>query len=291
MSTSPLERSVALAMALLISFSSGLAACLRVNLRMFSAAPTCLPRTSAATCPTFRGATRRYLGCAFDSMAAPRGSYALRLLARRRLGDLLLRRVADEGAGGGDLAQLVAHHVLGHEHRDELPPVVHGEGVAHELGEDGGPARPGLHHLLLVALDQVLHLLGEVLVDERALLDRTRHVLLLPLLAADAGPAPGDDELVGALVGARGEALGLLAPGRDGVRVALAGLALAAAVRVVHRVHGQAADGGPDAQPARLAGLADPDDLVLDVAQLADGGAALHQHLAHRAGGEADLGV
>src|SRR4051812_46083416 len=109
MSTWPLERSVALAIALLISFSSGLAACLRVNLRMFRAAPTGLPRTSDATCPTFRGAMRRYLRCALDSMVA---LSSLPLLARRRLGDLLLRRVADEGAGGGELAQLVAHHVL-----------------------------------------------------------------------------------------------------------------------------------------------------------------------------------
>src|SRR3954468_4194189 len=121
MSTSPLERSVALAMALLISFSSGLGGLLRVNLRMFRAAPTCLPRTSAATTPTFRGAMRRYLRCALDSMVAPSVlSLFRRLLARRRLGDLLLRRVADEGAGGGELAQLVAHHVLGDEHGDEL---------------------------------------------------------------------------------------------------------------------------------------------------------------------------
>src|SRR5262249_29375321 len=171
-STSPLERSVALAMALLISLESGLAACFRVNLRMLRAAPTCLPRTSAATCPTLRGVMRRNRRCALDSMVAP-------LLARRRLGDLLLRRVADEGAGGGELAQLVAHHVLGHEHRDELPAVVHREGVPHELGEDGGPARPGLHHLLLVPLDEVLDLLQEVRVHEGALLDRTCHVLAL----------------------------------------------------------------------------------------------------------------
>ena len=75
------------------------------------------------------------------------------------------------------------------------------------------------------------------------------------------------------------------------MRVALAGLALATTVRVVDRVHRQAADGGADAQPAALARLADADDLVLDVAELADGRAALDEHLAHRARGQTDLGV
>src|SRR5678815_3014218 len=64
------------------------------------------------------------------------------------------------------------------------------------------------------------------------------------LLAPDAAPAPADDELVGPLVLPGAEALGLLAPGRDRVRVPLAALALATAVRVVDRVHGQTAHGG-----------------------------------------------
>ena len=129
--------------------------------------------------------------------------------------------------------------------------------------------------VFLFALDHVLDLLDEVVVDERALLDRTCHGSILSYWLRTPLPAPADDELVGALVLAGGEALGLLAPGRDRVRVALAGLAFATAVRVVDRVHGQTADGGADAQPAALARLADADDLVLDVAQLADGGAAL----------------
>ena len=41
---------------------------------------------------------------------------------------LLVAGVAVEGAGGGELAELVADHVLGHEHGDELAPVVDGEG-------------------------------------------------------------------------------------------------------------------------------------------------------------------
>src|SRR5262249_38783778 len=100
-----------------------------------------------------------------------------------------------------------------------------------------------------------------------------------------------DDELVRALPDARLVALGRLAPRRDRVRVALAGLALAAAVRVVDRVHRQAADRRPPALPAVAAGLADADDLVLGVAELADRRLALEQDLAHFGRGHADLRV
>src|SRR5437879_2447193 len=100
-------------------------------------------------------------------------------------------------------------------------------------------------------------------------------------LAPHAGAAARDDELGGALVGSRGETLGLLPPRRHRVRVALPRLSFSAAVRVIDRVHRQAAHGGPNAQPARLAGLAHANDLVIDVAQLPDGGAAADEHLAH----------
>src|SRR5882762_9972919 len=88
---------------------------------------------------------------------------------------LLVAGVAVEGAGGSELAQLVADHVLGHEHGDELAPVVHREGVPHQVGKDGRAARPRLHHLLLALPVHVLHLLDQVAVDERTLLDRTCH--------------------------------------------------------------------------------------------------------------------
>src|SRR5512138_546809 len=108
---------------------------------------------------------------------------------------------------------------------------------------------------------------------------------------AHAGAAPRDDELVGAAVVAGLEALGLLAPRAHRVRVALPRLALAAAVRVIDGVHGEAADGGADAAPPALAGLPDAHGRALDVGELADGGLAALGDLADLAGGHADLGV
>src|SRR4051794_16005131 len=70
-----------------------------------------------------------------------------------------------------------------------------------------------------------------------------------------------------------------MAPGR--------GRALAAAVRVVDRVHGRAARLRALAQVPRAAGLADGDVLVVGVANGADGRAALGRDQAHLAGVEA----
>src|ERR1041385_1343862 len=102
---------------------------------------------------------------------------------------------------------------------------------------------------------------------------------------------PPDDQLVGLLLRlARAQAQGRLAPRRLGV-AAGAGLALAAAVRVVNRVHGRAADLGPLAQPARAAGLAARLVLVLQVADLAQGGLAAHVDAAQLGRGHAHDGV
>ena len=55
-----------------------------------------------------------------------------------------LAAVALEGPGRGELAELVADHVLGHVQLDEVPPVVDGEVLAHELGHDRAGPRPDL---------------------------------------------------------------------------------------------------------------------------------------------------
>src|SRR5690606_7331231 len=85
--------------------------------------------------------------------------------------------------------------------------------------------------------------------------------------------ARAHDELVGRLVGPGLLALGRLAPG--GHRMAAArGTSLAAAVRMVDRVHGDAAIVRATTQPARTAGLAEIDVAVVRVGHRAYGGEA-----------------
>src|SRR5262249_62320118 len=95
---------------------------------------------------------------------------------RRTLGGVAVRAV---GSGVAELAEAVADHVLGHVDRDVLLAVVDRDRVADERREDDGRTRPGLHDLLLVALVHLLDPPLEAELDERALLDRTGHVLLL----------------------------------------------------------------------------------------------------------------
>src|SRR5215468_6617319 len=101
--------------------------------------------------------------------------------------------------------------------------------------------------------------------------------------SADAVLTALDDHVVRALVVAGLESLGVPAPRRHGVRVALAGFALAAAVRMIHRIHGESAHRRAHALPALRPGLAVAAQVVLVVAHLADGGAAVDVHLARLA--------
>src|SRR3954464_718982 len=188
---------------------------------------------------------------------------------------LLLAGVVPERARRRELAELVADHRFGDVHGHVLAPVVHGDRVTDHLRDDRGAPRPGPDDLLLVVGVESVHLLQQVVVDERALLQAARHGL--PPTAAGA-PAT-DDELLGRLGLVTGTALGL-APRRHGM-AATGGLALAAAVRVVDGIHGHAPALRADALPAIAAGLAHLDQLGLGVAALAHRAPAVDRYPPH----------
>ena len=60
--------------------------------------------------------------------------------------------MTSEDTGGGKLAELVAYHVLGNIHRDELVAVVYSYGLSYEVGGDHRGARPSLDGYFLVGL-------------------------------------------------------------------------------------------------------------------------------------------
>src|SRR6266704_1415921 len=99
-----------------------------------------------------------------------------------------------------------------------------------------------------------------------------------------------DDHAACALVLARLVALGQHPPGAYGI-LPCRGLSLTAAVRVVDRIHRDAAHGGPHAAPADASGLADRFEAVLLVADLADRRAAIDVHLAYFPRTQPDLCV
>src|SRR5204863_2529126 len=98
-------------------------------------------------------------------------------VANGLFGALARRRVALEDPRHREFSELVPDHVLGHVHRDVLLAVMHGDREADEIGHDRRAARPGLDRTLVVGAACRADLGREVVVDERALLDGTRHIL------------------------------------------------------------------------------------------------------------------
>src|SRR5690606_16095585 len=137
------------------------AAFLSENFSRLTARSAVRPRTWSATRRAFCGEMRAVRRIAF-------ASFWLDMVVISLL-RLLVAAMTLEGPGQGELAELVADHVLVDQHRDMVLAVMHGDGVAHHLRQDHRAARPGLDRALGVA--RRLHLPDEVVVDERTLLE------------------------------------------------------------------------------------------------------------------------
>src|SRR5213596_1961604 len=95
---------------------------------------------------------------------------------------LAVAGVAAERARRGELAELVADHLLGHEDRHVLAAVVDRDRVADHLREHGRRARPRADHLLVSRLLHRLDPAQQPLLDERALLRTPAQRFSLPRL-------------------------------------------------------------------------------------------------------------
>src|SRR5215831_9515042 len=290
----------ALAMALASTLPTGSLADCGANVSAAWAWSAGIPRIRSTTRRALRGVTRTYRAFALASIAV-----SLSLLSYPRLRAVCTTRcprprcphflpaaapvvphVAAEGAGGRELTELVPDHRLRDEHRHVLAAVVHGDRVAQHRGNDHGATGPGLDHVLGALVVLGVHLLHQVVVHERALLQATRHgEVLLPLLLA----APTGDHPIAGLASLASAPFGL-PPRADRVPAARA-LALAAAQGVVNRVHGHAADRRAASLPPVPAGLAELDVALLGVADLADGGPAGDVDDPDLAGGHAQGGA
>src|SRR5262245_25349932 len=154
------------------TLASSRAMILRVNCNVASAWFTLLPRMRSQTRPAFCAEVRTPRAVACASTIAIHLSLGWRSRSRSRRGGRLLRlrRMPLERPRWRKLAKLVADHVLGDVHRNELLAVVHRHRVPHHLRHDGRAARPGLDDLLLVGPVHLLDLLEKRGIDERPLL-------------------------------------------------------------------------------------------------------------------------
>src|SRR4051812_47999222 len=82
--------------------------------------------------------------------------------------------VATERSRGSKFAQLVPHHVFGHENLDVQLAVVDHKRVAHEFWHDRAGAGPSLDRVLR-AVPHAFHLLEQLGVHERTFFERSSH--------------------------------------------------------------------------------------------------------------------
>jgi hypothetical protein len=159
--------------------------------------------------------------------------------------------------GRGKLAELVANHVLGHQHRNVVASVMNGEREADHFGriiERRDQVLIG-RRLLVCTACRILaarwaSTKGPFLTERGTCQASKRRAAERLLLATIPDDHPVRTLVVAGLVALRG-----LAP--RGYRMAAArGLALAATVRVIDRVHRDTAHGRADAAPALRTGLA-----------------------------------
>src|SRR5215831_1685126 len=160
-----------------MALATSTAACLGENSSCARASTTRIPRTVSATKRALRGALRMNLARAITSITGLPTAAPLRLAAC----------MAAEVASGRELAEPVPNHVLADEHGHVLAAIVDRHGVPDHLGIDGRGPSPRADHPLLSRGVQPGDLLGQILVDEGALLERTAHLPVLPSRAALLG--------------------------------------------------------------------------------------------------------
>src|SRR5579864_4054443 len=138
-----------------------------------SAAAASLPRIVWATRFSLRALVRSARRKAEASVSSSRRSADCLLISASPRP--LVAGMPVEGPGRRKLAEFVADHVLGHQHRDEFVAVVDAEGQPDELREDRRAPRPRADHLVAPGAARLLRLLQQIAVDERAFPYRACH--------------------------------------------------------------------------------------------------------------------
>src|SRR3954451_16378860 len=150
---------------------------LRENCRSASAAEAFRPRINCATRLSFCGLTRSIRATALASLSGRLRSrfgllmaYVLKPDPLSLLG-FLVARMAVEGTGRRELAELMSDHFLVDRNRHVLLAVVDAEHQAHELRQDGRAAAPDLDHVMTAGRSGCIRLLEQRAFDERAFPD------------------------------------------------------------------------------------------------------------------------
>src|ERR1700710_1716184 len=130
-------------------FLTSIAIRLRENCRSASAAEAFRPRISCATRLSFCGLTRSMRAIALASLSGRvRSRFGLLIAQSSSLLGFLVARMAVEGPGRRELAELVTHHFLVDRYRHMLLAVVDAEHQTDELRPDGRGRAPDPDHVM-----------------------------------------------------------------------------------------------------------------------------------------------
>src|SRR6266566_4833055 len=144
-----------------------------ISARIRRASSMCRPRMRSIERRIFRGEIRTYFALAFASISLPLSPPPrLSFQGRAALG---VMAVGTEGSRGRELTELVPDHRFRDEHGNVLAAIMNSDRVPDHLGHHGRAARPGLDDPLVASTVHLDHLGQEVVIDERALLDRPGH--------------------------------------------------------------------------------------------------------------------
>ena len=78
------------------------------------------------------------------------------------------RAVSAKRTGNAEFSELMPDHIFGNQHLVEDFPVVHQEGVADELGNNGRPSGPGFDGIPCVGIPLAQDLAQEFFVKKRS---------------------------------------------------------------------------------------------------------------------------
>src|SRR3954447_26602615 len=145
---------------------------LRENCRSANAAAAFLPRINCATRLSFCGLTRSMRAIALASLSGrTRSRFGLLIAQSSSLLGFLVARMAMEGPGRRELAELVTDHFLVDRYRHVLLAVVDAKGQADELRQDGRATAPDLDDVVTAGRARGICLLEQRTLDERAFPD------------------------------------------------------------------------------------------------------------------------
>ena len=190
-----------------------------------------------------------------------------------------------EGAGRSELTEFATYHIFGNVYGNVLSSVVYGDRVTDHLREYRRTSRPRFEDGFFVLGVQRFDSFKQLGLDVRSFFNASAHILLLSSIDSLKNKLIRLILLLSRLITESG-----FTPRSHRTCMTDGTFALAAAVRVIARVHYGTSDGRSDTQMSGLTGFTDSDNLVVEVTDLTDSRLTFDGNVSHFAAGKFESG-